>query len=73
MAGFLSSHIFHVVFCSVIAKSACPGRIRPDDAIRYENKRDIDILCESRSCLRDGGHPVLSKARQSRNQDLREF
>lgn len=56
MAGFLSSHIFHVFFfSSVIAQSACPGRIRLDDAVRYENKRGIDIWYKSKLCLRYGG------------------
>lgn len=59
-------------FCSVITKTACPGRIRLDDAIRYENKREIDILCKSRSYLRGGGDLVLSKARQSRRQEFKE-
>lgn len=46
-----SARIFLPMLCfsSLIAKSACPGRIRLDDAIRYENKREIDIWCISRS------------------------
>lgn len=61
MAGFLSSHIFHGFFSSVIAQSACPGRIRLDDAVRYENKRGIDIWYKSKLCLRYGGSLCLAK------------
>lgn len=61
VAGFLSSHIFHVVLCSVIAKSACPGRISLDDTLRYEKRSEIDIWCKSKLCLKDGGELVFSK------------
>lgn len=61
MAGFLSSHIFLFFSSSVIAQSACPGRIRLDDAVRYENKRGIDIWYKSKLCLRYGGSLCLAK------------
>lgn len=48
-------------FSSVIAQSACPGRIRLDDAVRYENKRGIDIWYKSKLCLRYGGSLCLAK------------
>lgn len=52
--------------------SACPGKIGLDAAIRYENKREMDIWRKSRSYLRDGGDLVLSKARQGRSQEFKE-
>lgn len=55
--------------CSVIITTACPGRMQLDDAIRYENKREIDIWCKSRLNLGDGGKLVLSKARWGSEQE----
>lgn len=65
-----SARIFLPMLCfsSLIAKSACPGRIRLDDAIRYENKREIDIWCISRSTFFEMVVDLaLSKARQGRS------
>lgn len=52
---------FPFFFSSVIAQSACPGRIRLDDAVRYENKRGIDIWYKSKLCLRYGRSLCLAK------------
>lgn len=50
---------FPFFFSSVIAQSACPGRIRLDDAVRYENKRGIyrGISGINLSCVWDMAGP----------------
>lgn len=64
VAGFLSasSPIFSMLFYVLLSPRTCPGRIELDDAIKYENKREMDISCKSGSRLKDVGDLVTTAA-----------